>query len=1646
MKRLVLSLTFLLLTFNLSYGLSFDAVKVGAGDESTEILVNEPFTIEFYANFTTGDNGRITWSTPFRFYGTGNVTTLTSAGVFVNNTDFDDFWSMLCFHPNNNAGTLESWDGDLSNNDGGLSGDQFNYSGTNLSPPLPTSGSMEIFEVQFDGIVGDASTNGTFCVDSGDFVNNTYDWLLDSPSPSFGPVCWDVIDTSGPPPNESPVLYSIGDRDVDENIPLTFLVHSGDPDGTIPILYTSGLPNGADFTDNADTTGTFSWTPTYEQAGTYPITFFATDEIDTVYETIVITVNDVNRAPYIYPIADTTINQGETIAFTVYSGDPDGTIPDLTTSTLPDGAEFIDNSDTTGSFSWTPTYDQEGVYSITFYADDGIAQVFDEVSITVNNVNRAPVLAQVADGPQYVDVGNTLALYLSAVDPDGTIPELLSDHAFANAVFTDSGNGAGSFVFTPDSSQAGMEDTVRFTATDGELDDFEDVIIIVNQLVPPVLNVSVTNLDFLGNLCDGEVTLAELDTLSFDIANDGEGVLNWTVAGIENWLGFNPDAGSGAGTVEVWIEWGNVPEIAVGIDDTAYLYDTLTVTAAGADNSPQYIEVKLTLVCEPTGYFLTASPESISMEAAYGETVGDTVRIEEMYGQEVEIEFTNSNSWLYLPSFAEPPTTPFTIEFYVLHNEIMPGHLYDTIVVTSLSDPSNTVYVPVEVTVTIPVISTTSDPTSFEFNLELGESLTDQVAYIYEVHGFNLAFRVASGGSWIEFHDHPDDYVTPESVFFDINTTGLTPGVHYDTIYADDAGYIWEDPMVDVKIPVTLTVTADFEVAATPEEFNFVLYQGEATTSSLNVHEIYGREIGFLHYNWSSWLAVDPLGSPPYSTPMSLPIGVSTIGLDSGMYYDTISITPDVDSTVFPNVSVPVSLQVIYVPPDTEDSVWVSTVPGRTGTDVIVPVYFRNFETLTEINLPLAWDSDDLLLTEVSFEGTRVDSVDYKPVVINNDEQKVQINIMPIFSDPIFAGRGLLAKLHFSVSPTADPAFVAVYDTEIAPAGGLFFVDQMMDMITPHFDTGGVIVGPDTAYLCGRVIDTAGNEIEDAFVEIWSDFPDGYWVLGDTTDIAGQFACHSVGVSPFDVYAYKPGYYPGLVTNVQLGEMGVEVVLTPTSAVTPTNEWVGFYCMNNYYSNVPLPVGTVVDAYDPDGVHCGTFYVEEPGKYGIMPVYRDDIFSTEDEGAEPGDNISFFINGYPATTDGETIWTAMGDNFEACLEVFTVEDRTIHLAEGWNLISWNVDTPNDHIMHLLSSVSDCVELVLSFEQGGYTYDPELPEFSTLWDLDHLHGYWVRMTCDTTLVLSGVPVSATTPIEMEAGWNLVSYLPQVVDTIPNALSSIHDDLVVALGYINGAGLTYDPSLPGYSNLNYMGPGYGYWVNVSSAGTLVYPGSGPPVIFKQTPSFAAKAILGTEVSVSRQWMNLYSYDLTMDGKAVPVGAEIKATDADGRVIGLAEMGTNGRFGFMPVYADDPATEILEGVTAGDEFILVVDGVESAESFTWTTNGDRLEVGALTARTGTELMPKEFKLGQNYPNPFNPTTTISFSLPTPMNATVEVFNILGEKVKTIFNGMGDAGENSVVWHGDNESGQAAASGVYFYRLTAGDYTNSKKMLLMK
>jgi len=98
-------------------------------------------------------------------------------------------------------------------------------------------------------------------------------------------------------------------------------------------------------------------------------------------------------------------------------------------------------------------------------------------------------------------------------------------------------------------------------------------------------------------------------------------------------------------------------------------------------------------------------------------------------------------------------------------------------------------------------------------------------------------------------------------------------------------------------------------------------------------------------------------------------------------------------------------------------------------------------------------------------------------------------------------------------------------------------------------------------------------------------------------------------------------------------------------------EWVNFFSSNTTFLGQPVQVGAVVVAFDPDGVQCGEFTVDVEGQYGFLACYRDDDTTPEDDGADPGDVISFTINGLPAVAVGpdDPIWTSNGDLLEVNL-------------------------------------------------------------------------------------------------------------------------------------------------------------------------------------------------------------------------------------------------------------------------------------------------------------------------------------------------------------------------------------------------------------
>lgn len=99
-----------------------------------------------------------------------------------------------------------------------------------------------------------------------------------------------------------------------------------------------------------------------------------------------------------------------------------------------------------------------------------------------------------------------------------------------------------------------------------------------------------------------------------------------------------------------------------------------------------------------------------------------------------------------------------------------------------------------------------------------------------------------------------------------------------------------------------------------------------------------------------------------------------------------------------------------------------------------------------------------------------------------------------------------------------------------------------------------------------------------------------------------------------------------------------------------------------------------------------------------------------------------------------------------------------------------------------------------------------------------------------------------------------------------------------------------------------------------------------------------------------------------------------------------------------------------------------------------------------TPQEITVKEYQLHQNYPNPFNPETTIEFSVPFNSRVKLEVFNSLGQKVKSLVNEDYSTGSYSVIWNGTNDYNQRVPSGIYFYIMTARDFQQTQKMLLMK
>jgi len=229
---------------------------------------------------------------------------------------------------------------------------------------------------------------------------------------------------------------------------------------TLTASLVTGVSNG---TLAFTSTGAFTYTPKANFNGTDSFTYQANDgTVNSVAATVTITVTPVNDAPVLVAIGNKTVPENALLTFTVSATDPDADTLTYTATGLPTGASF---DPATRTFSWTPSYTQSGTYpSVTFTVTDsgtpGLT-ASEAITITVTNVNRAPVLAAI--GNKTVLENALLSFTVSATDPDAdtltyTATGLPTGASFDPATRT--------FSWTPSYTQSGTYPLVTFTVTD----------------------------------------------------------------------------------------------------------------------------------------------------------------------------------------------------------------------------------------------------------------------------------------------------------------------------------------------------------------------------------------------------------------------------------------------------------------------------------------------------------------------------------------------------------------------------------------------------------------------------------------------------------------------------------------------------------------------------------------------------------------------------------------------------------------------------------------------------------------------------------------------------------------------------------------------------------------------------------------------------------------------------------------------------------------------------------------------------------------------------------------------------------------------------------------------------------------------------
>ncbi|MGB2868708.1 MAG: T9SS type A sorting domain-containing protein [Bacteroidota bacterium] len=585
-------------------------------------------------------------------------------------------------------------------------------------------------------------------------------------------------------------------------------------------------------------------------------------------------------------------------------------------------------------------------------------------------------------------------------------------------------------------------------------------------------------------------------------------------------------------------------------------------------------------------------------------------------------------------------------------------------------------------------------------------------------------------------------------------------------------------------------------------------------------------------------------------------------------------------------------------------------------------------------------------------------------------------------------------------------------------------------------------------------------------------FSDSSFLKTDNTDTAGGYITVLKPVLSNSTWYYwrvsalNPYGHSQWSTPLNFRTHGIYVPLSWRMTPTPYLDTMVVYAsINPRIGNQALRQDDAIGAFFQrnDSLICaGYVYWIESYSAIWFSAFGDNPLTPTKDGFVLGENIQLKLwdgvegREHPAIVSyqsGGSTYAQGTAHVLSSLVGITSINHGIVLPQGWNMISSIVTPVNPAVSSLLSPISS--HIVLMKNGVGQVYWPAL-SVNTIGNWNPRHGYQIYMTGPDTLRLNGDELlPQIMPYSLPVGWSLISYVRNTQLGIDTALATLGSNLILVK---NNTGQIYWPSLS-INTIGQMKTGQAYQVYLSTAATLTYPANmnfAPPTVLTkiQVPATLTEAAVPQHYKLSTAPTGSNAIAL-VQSKEFSDGDEVAVWTA-GKILAGSGVAANGKV-FVTIWRDDPITsDVVEGAVEGEplsitawarkensERILASLTVTDALSESKATTALAFKSDAawmITAAT-EKLIPTVFSLSQNFPNPFNPTTVVRYGIPKDAQVSLEVYNILGQKVAVVVNeeqkaGFYEVSVNAIQW----------SSGVYFYRLTAGDFIETKKMQLLR